>query len=79
MFLKRLKPVQDSLGALNDITVHPHLTAALAAEPLRHARGNGATAFAAGLLSGQEQARLADVLAAAVRAFRRCARVKPFW
>jgi triphosphatase len=80
-FLKRLKPVQDCLGELNDITVHQHLTSDLAAEPAQGARRNGAgkTAFAAGLLSGHEQARLADVLDTAERAFRRCAQVKPYW
>jgi CHAD domain-containing protein len=77
-FLKRLKPVQDCLGELNDITVHQHLTSDLAAEPARR-NGRGKTAFAAGLLSGHEQARLADVLDSADQAFRRCAQVKPYW
>jgi CHAD domain-containing protein len=80
-FLKRLKPVQDCLGELNDITVHQHLTSDLAAEATNgaHRNGGGKTAFAAGLLSGHEQARLADVLDAAERAFRRCAQVRPYW
>ena len=84
-FLNRLKPVQDCLGELNDITVHQHLTADLAADQTENRtgkrRGNGAstTVFAAGLLSGHEQARLADVLTAAERAFDRCARIKPYW
>jgi triphosphatase len=77
-FLKRLKPVQDCLGELNDITVDQHLTSDLAAEPARR-NGGGKTAFAAGLLSGYEQARLADVLDSADRAFRRCAQVKQYW
>jgi triphosphatase len=77
-FLKRLKPVQDCLGELNDITVHQHLTSGLAAEPARR-KGGGKRAFAAGLLSGHEQARLADVLESADRAFRRCEQVKPYW
>ena len=42
----------------------------------RHFHG---LAFAAGLLSGHEQARLENVLAAAEKAFRRCTRVKPYW
>jgi inorganic triphosphatase YgiF len=80
-FLDTLKPVQDCLGELNDITVHQHLASDLAAQRERGARHNGATttAFAAGLLSGHEQARLTDVLDTAERAFRRCARVKPYW
>jgi triphosphatase len=80
-FLKRLKPVQDCLGELNDITVHQHLTSDLAAEPARGTRRSraGKTAFAAGILSGHEQARLADVLDSADRAFRGCAEVKPYW
>ncbi len=77
-FLKRLKPVQDCLGELNDITVHQHLTSDLAAEPARH-NGGGKTAFAAGLLSGHEQARLAEVLDSADRAFRHCTQIKPYW
>ncbi|MBV8747645.1 MAG: CHAD domain-containing protein [Xanthobacteraceae bacterium] len=81
VFLKRLKPVQDCLGELNDITVHQHLTSEFAAEPAHGPRRKGGenTAFAAGLLSGHEQARLADVLDAADRAFRRCEEVKPYW
>jgi inorganic triphosphatase YgiF len=80
-FLDTLEPVQDCLGELNDITVHQHITADLAGERQRGTNGTGAstTAFAAGILSGHEQARLADVLDAAERAFRRCARVKPYW
>jgi triphosphatase len=80
-FLKRLKPVQDCLGELNDITVHQHITSELAVEPTRGTRrnGKGKTAFAAGLLSGHEQARLTDVLDGAERAFRRCAQLKPYW
>ena len=80
-FLDTLEPVQDCLGELNDITVHQHLTSDLATEPARGTRRNGAgkTAFAAGILSGHEQARLANVLDAAERAFRRCAQVKPYW
>ncbi len=80
-FLDTLKPVQDCLGELNDITVHQHITADLVGDRQRGANGNGAstTAFAAGLLSGHEQARLADVLTDSEQAFRRCARVKPYW
>jgi len=61
--------------------VHQHLTSDLAAEPARgtHRNGGRKKAFAAGLLSGHEQARLADVLDAAERAFRSCAQVKPYW
>jgi CHAD domain-containing protein len=81
VFLKRLKPVQDCLGELNDITVHQHLTSDLAAEPARgaHRNGEGKKAFAAGLLSGHEQARLADVLDAAERSFGRCEQVRRYW
>jgi CHAD domain-containing protein len=78
LVLKRLKPVQDCLGELNDITVHQHLTSDLAAEAA-HRNGKGKTAFAAGLLSGHEQARLAEVLDSADQAFRRCAEVKTYW
>jgi hypothetical protein len=66
------------LGELNDITVHQHLTSDLAAESVRRAKRNGAgkTAFAAGLPSGHEQARLVAVLDSADLAFRRCDQIK---
>jgi inorganic triphosphatase YgiF len=84
-FLNTLKPVQDCLGELNDITVNQHLAADFAADRTgtrtgkRPDNGTSTTVFAAGLLSGHEQARLADVLAAAEEAFHRCTRVKPYW
>jgi inorganic triphosphatase YgiF len=79
VFLDTLEPAQDCLGELNDITVHQHFTANLAAERQHEPAGEESMAFAAGLLSGHEQARLADVMTTAEQALRRCARVKPYW
>jgi triphosphatase len=81
VFLNRLKPLQDSLGELNDIMVNQHLTADLVGGPVRELGTHGVSskAFAAGLLSGHEQARVDGVLAAAEKAFRRFTRIKPYW
>lgn len=79
-FIARLKTLQDALGELNDITVHEGLAkrtlnSAGAAKRPRRAK----KAFAAGRLSGREEARFAPVLQAAVRAHKDFAKAKPFW
>jgi len=67
---------------LNDIGVHEELSAGLAQEK----NGDGSRrkvrakkAFAAGRLSGHEEARVQSAMAEAERAYRVFARVKPFW
>ncbi|HET7679910.1 MAG TPA: CHAD domain-containing protein [Xanthobacteraceae bacterium] len=81
-FVTALEKLQDTLGELNDISVHEDLTAGL----VQDANGNGSKhrvrprkAFAAGRLAGYEEARTASVLRDAERAYRVFARVKPFW
>jgi hypothetical protein len=73
--------VQDDLGDLNDIAVHEDRITAIANEGgrSRRRRSSPKRAFAAGLLSGREDARLDAVLANAADACAALARVKPFW
>jgi inorganic triphosphatase YgiF len=80
-FVSRLEELQDALGDLNDIAVHEGLAARLvngdaeATERLQRA----SEAFAAGRLSGREEARSAAVLADARRAYKAFARANRFW
>ena len=75
-FLDAMKRVQDTLGELNDIVVHEKLIGAIGTSPRRKG-GDGA--FAAGLLSGREEARIDAATAAAGKALSRFAKVEPFW
>ncbi len=75
-FLKALKPVQDSLGDLNDIVVHEKRISALGMTP---PQGHGRNAFAAGLLTGREDARFDQAVEVAKRALADFAEAEPFW
>jgi CHAD domain-containing protein len=83
VFVERLSRLQDALGDLNDIAVHEELSAQLiqggdAGGNKRHERQAG-KAFAAGRLSGHEEARIGPVLKEAKRAYAVFAKAKPFW
>jgi len=79
-FLSALEDVQDCLGDLNDIAVHEDRITAIADERRsRRRRGNPKRAFAAGLLTGREDARLDAVLENAIHAHAALAKIKPFW
>ena len=80
-FLSGLESVQDCLGELNDIAVHEDRITAVADEGRRNRRRRGSPkrAFAAGLLTGREDARLDAVLQRATDAHAALARIKPFW
>jgi CHAD domain-containing protein len=79
-FLSALEGVQDGLGDLNDIAVHEDRITAIAGDGGgRRRRGSPKRAFAAGLLSGREDARFEMALANAADACGALARVKPFW
>jgi triphosphatase len=79
-FLAGLEKLQDALGDLNDIAVHENLTERIAEAPDAKRRGGRARkAFAAGRLSGREEARIASVLKDAERAYDAFAQAKPFW
>ena len=77
-----MKLLQDSLGALNDISVHEGLTERLAIAPDNVGKRkfrSAKKAFAAGQLSGREEARITSVLKSAERAYARFAKAKVFW
>src|SRR5215510_10728233 len=80
-FLVALERVQDCLGDLNDIAVHEERITAIANErlPSGRRRGSQKRAFAAGLLTGREDARLDAVLESANDAHAALVRIKPFW
>jgi triphosphatase len=75
-FLSALEELQDGLGDLNDIAVHEKRIATMAAAR-RRTKPN--QAFAAGLLTGREDARIEAVLASTKRAYVGLAKVGPFW
>jgi len=79
-FLSALEHVQDCLGDLNDIAVHEDRITAIANRhgPSRR-RGTPKRAFAAGLLTGREDARLDRVLENSNEAQAALVRIKPFW
>ena len=75
-FLSALERLQDGLGDLNDIAVHEERIAAMGT---RRQRSNPNRAFAAGLLTGREDARIEVAMRAATEAYADLRRVKPFW
>jgi inorganic triphosphatase YgiF len=76
-FMARLKDLQDCLGDLNDIVVHEQLITANAGLAEQQTTCN--RAFAAGLLTGHEDARFETVLAGALDAAQALAKAEPFW
>ena len=75
-FLSALERLQDGLGDLNDIAVHEKRIAALS---VHHHRSNQSRAFAAGLLTGREDARIEAAIKAANKAYADLAKIKRFW
>jgi inorganic triphosphatase YgiF len=69
-FTSALKRLQDGLGDLNDIAVDERLLAR-ASQPKR--------AFAAGLLTGRDEARENAAMSAALQGYAKLAKVKSFW
>ena len=76
-----LERLQDTLGDLNDISVHEGLAERLAdtRQSRYRAPRTANKAFAAGRLSGREEARIASALKNAERAYARFVKAKPFW
>jgi hypothetical protein len=68
--------LQDALGDLNDIRAHMDVTRDLAH---RSKASVSSRAFAAGRVSGREEARRAAVLKSAQDAFDRFRREEPYW
>jgi inorganic triphosphatase YgiF len=75
-YLVILERLQDGLGELNDIAVHEDLISAIA---FRRRRSSSKRVFAAGLLTGREDARVEATMAGAVKASADLSSVKPFW
>jgi CHAD domain-containing protein len=81
-FVAGLEKLQGALGDLNDITVHEELTERIGDAQYdsgKRGKGRAEKAFAAGRLSGREEARMESVLKDAQRAYRLLAKAKPFW
>jgi CHAD domain-containing protein len=80
--LGALEQLQDALGDLNDIAVHEGLTEQIVDSKDvmgKRRRGRAKKAFAAGRISGREEARVASVLRDAQHAYRIVAGAKPYW
>jgi triphosphatase len=75
-FLPALENLQDALGDLNDIAVHEKRIAAIG---IGRQRSRPSRAFAAGLLTGREDARTEAAMKAATKAYAQFAKIKPFW
>jgi CHAD domain-containing protein len=75
-FLSKLGRLQDGLGDLNDIAVHEKRITAMG---VRRRRSNPNRVFAAGLLTGREDARKDAAMKSATAAYADLAKVKPFW
>jgi inorganic triphosphatase YgiF len=75
-FLRELERLQDGLGDLNDIAVHEDR---IAAASVRRGQPNPSRAFAGGLLTGREDARMPTAMATTIAALANLAESKPFW
>ena len=75
-FLPTLERLQDGLGDLNDIAVHEKRITAIG---IRRPRANSSRVFAAGLLTGREDARMEAAMTAATEAYADLVKVRPFW
>ena len=75
-FLAALESLQDGLGDLNDIAVHEKHIAAMS---VHHRRSKPSRIFAAGLLTGREDARIDAAIETANEAYLDLAKIKPFW
>jgi triphosphatase len=78
-FLSALKDLQDCFGELNDIFIHEKLTAGIAEAPEAASAKSPRRVFAAGLLTGHEEARLEPILAASQRSFEAFEKLSPYW
>lgn len=78
-FLSALKDMQDCFGDLNDIAVHEQLATGIAEASAARSSRPSRRVFAAGLLTGLEEARLKPALAAARQAFCAFEKLRPYW
>ena len=75
-FLRQLERLQEGLGDLNDIAVHEDRIAAVS---VGRRQSSPSRAFAGGLLTGREDARMATAMATTTAALAKLAKSKPFW
>jgi triphosphatase len=75
-FLSALERLQDGLGDLNDISVHEKRITELS---INRRSSNPTRIFAAGLLTGREDARTEAAMKAAMDAYADLTKVKRFW
>ena len=78
-FLSALKDMQACFGDLNDVIVHEKLTTRIAKASAARSARPSRRVFAAGLLTGHEEARFKPLLAAAEDAYRDFRKLKPYW
>ncbi len=75
-----LKRMQGALGELNDVMAHEQITARIARASKPSSNGaNPRRAYAAGLVLGEKEARIGELLRAGAAAHSRFRDVKPFW
>ncbi len=79
IFATALHGLQDALGDLNDIAAHEAFASSIANSGAVPASRRSHRAFAAGLISGHEEARVADAMKAAEQAYASFRDAKPFW
>jgi triphosphatase len=79
--ISSLMQLQNSLGSINDIATHKALFTDIINNPRRGltAKQNHQRAFAAGLIMGDQQARIPGLIAKARKAYTRFDSAKPFW
>ena len=80
-FCSTLKQLQNCLGGFNDIMTRKALCAGILASPGKNltAEQGRHRAFAAGLIMGDQQAQIAQLLERAAKAHSRFDTAKPFW
>jgi inorganic triphosphatase YgiF len=79
-FIDCLRRLQDSLGALNDVTADSELSAAIAQEgPLGGQKRTGRFEYVAGIAAGYEEAQRKALLRSSIQAHRRFSKAAGFW
>jgi len=79
--LTALKRLQNSLGGLNDVIARKSLCTDILTRQARSLNGTAGRdrAFAAGLITGSQEARCAELLSDALKAYAQIKDNKPFW
>jgi inorganic triphosphatase YgiF len=77
-FVKTLKTIQDSLGALNDIEVHKAVATSIA-DPKKSTAEQAKKALAIGFVAGEEQQQIETLIAAVKKEGKRLSESCKFW